>query len=282
MTYLKPKDVTYTEMCIYIDTHIYETYDESLVFEYLYHILYMLAKKGRLFKSNDDYDKFALFGASRLFLRLTNPKQFNNEKGSLPRIKSILNYAKNVLNPLRIDYQQEEYSQQFSHEVNKDELNYNFESLIYNTMSGLDFCDFELTMLDIDKTCKRFLKTIPYIPGSLEWVNIYTSVMLTMLDRFTLSNKSLERITHLESNERLLDYHIDNFYQEQSRSKPVLFHLPEHMSNYIDVLCQQLKNLIARDLSDILRTKVSADYALSQYVVDNFVEEYIERDEYTD
>ena len=37
MTFKKPADITYTQMCIYIDDNIYNgTYDENTVFTYLY------------------------------------------------------------------------------------------------------------------------------------------------------------------------------------------------------------------------------------------------------
>ena len=71
MMYTKPRDVSYTEMCIYIDEHIYsESYDENLIFEYLYHITLMLAKKNNYFNKLSDYDNFAIYGATHLFMRL--------------------------------------------------------------------------------------------------------------------------------------------------------------------------------------------------------------------
>ena len=61
MIYQKPKDVTYTEMCMYIDDNVYkDNFDERLVYEYIYHIVYMLAKKAQYFKKNSYYDDFAI------------------------------------------------------------------------------------------------------------------------------------------------------------------------------------------------------------------------------
>ena len=77
MTFIRPKDVTYTDMCIYIDNNIYtDNYDVNTVYEYLYHIIFMLAKQSQLFNKHKYYDSFAIFGASRVYFRLTNKKQF--------------------------------------------------------------------------------------------------------------------------------------------------------------------------------------------------------------
>lgn len=54
MTYKMPRGVTYTEMAIYIDNHIRdERRDECLIFEYLYHLSYMLARKGSYFHKSE-------------------------------------------------------------------------------------------------------------------------------------------------------------------------------------------------------------------------------------
>lgn len=52
MSYRKPGDVSYTDMAIYIDNHIYTGhYDETLVFKYIYFLVFMLARKAQYFKT---------------------------------------------------------------------------------------------------------------------------------------------------------------------------------------------------------------------------------------
>ena len=273
MMYKKPKDISYTDMCIYIDTHIYDDYDEQTVFEYLYHIMRMLATKHGYFKTTKDYEDFALYGASSLFMRLTMKKD-------LPRIKSVLNYAKRVIYPLKVDFQKSAYSQTVSEESYHEELNYNFNTIISKTLTSLDLSDFGLTMMDVGVTCKKFLSTIPYNRDSSEWMNIYVSVMLTFLNSVTLRNRSKDRLAHLDETHYLKEYHVDNFYEDERNDDPILFHLPSHMSNYISVLSRQLRSIIARDLSDILHTKVHSDYELTGSLVSEFVEESLKPDEY--
>lgn len=266
MMYKKPQDISYTDMCIYIDNNIYGEYDENLVFEYLYHLVKMFAIKNKYFHSADDYDKFAIYGASNLFIRLITTN-------GLPRIKSILNYLKSVIYPLKVDFQKYEYSQIVSESKYEAESNYNFNSILSQTICSLDISDFGITLMEVGDTCRKFLSTIPYDKNSSIWMNIYISVMLTFLNSVTVRNKSKRRIEHLENTGRIKDYHIDSFYSEERECPPILFHLPQHMSNYIDVLSKQLRNIIAKDLSDILQTKVQSDYELVDYSVNEFIEE---------
>ena len=261
--YQKPSGVSYTDMCIYIDTHIYDNYDDTVVYEYLYHIMRMLATRSGYFNNSHDYDNFGLYAASYLFMRLTTKKD-------LPRIRSILNYAKRVLYPLKVRFQRLEYSQTLSKDTYEDEINYNFDNIISKTLTSLDISDFGMTMMDVGSTCRKFLRTIPYNSNSSEWMNIYISVMLTFLDSVTLSNKSTEKLNRLEETGYIRDYHTDNYFEAERYRKPILFHLPNHMSNYISVLSRQLRSILAKDLSDILHTKVHADFQLIQSEVDNY------------
>jgi hypothetical protein len=270
--YRIPDGISYTDMCIYIDTHIYAEYDSSTVYEYLYHITKMLANRNGYFDSSWDYENFALYAASALFMRLT-------EKVNLPKIRSILNYTKKVLYPLKVDFMKLEYAQTLSKDKYEDELNYNFDNIISKSLSSLDISDFGMTMADIGTTCKRFLRTIPYDENSSEWMNIYISVMLTFLNSITLPNKKASKLRRLEDNKYLRDYHIDNFYEDEREAQPILFHLPSHMSNYISVLSRQLRSIVAKDLSDILHTKVHSDFQLVQYEKDNFMEESVFTDD---
>lgn len=272
MMYQKPKNVSYTDMCIYIDTHIYsESYDENLIFEYLYHITLMLAKKYNYFKKLSDYDNFAIYAATHLFMRLIDERQFvkNSGKISIDPIKSILNYAKTLMYPMKVDYQQEFFAQNIEKE-SLPETEYNFNTILSKEISNLDISDFGLTLLNISATCKKFLETIPYNKNSVEWQNIYLSVMLTFLSSITLRNEHKERIQHLSETLRLKDYHYDIFFRE-ARKDVILYHLPKTMYNYIDVLCRQLNNILAKDLCDILDTKVHADYMM----VGNFKQEFM-------
>ena len=79
MIFKKPKDVRYVEMAMYIDEKIKQQdiseEESSLIYEYLYHLIYMLAVKNKYFNKEVYYDEFAITLATDVFHRLfTNPK----------------------------------------------------------------------------------------------------------------------------------------------------------------------------------------------------------------
>lgn len=277
MTYKKPNNVSYTDMCIYIDDNIYtDNYSEELVFEYLYHIILMLALKAKLFTKHCYYDGFAIFAASKVFFRLTNKKQSELTDSGEPvmkRVKSVLNYIKSTLYYLKVDYEQKEYAQSLVAE--ECDTSYNYDNVVRNSARDLSLVEFEMTMHDIAKTCKAFLKTIPYRQSSSEWLNIYTSVLLTFMNSITLRNKNLRRIEHLSSTQRLKDTHLQDMFLLEKYDKPVLFHLDASMSDYIVVLTRQLRKLVAKDLSSIIHTNVSDEVFVTTSVVKDYLTEEV-------
>lgn len=277
MTYTKPSDITYTQMCMYIDENIYNnSFDETTVYQYLYHIILMLAKQAQLFSKHCYYDPFALYGATRVYFRLTNKKQWQPNKDNtgykMQRIKSVLNYIKNVLYYLKVDFEQEEYAQTLK-VVEPQECGIDYSRIIPNSVDSLCLLDFESTLGNVHRTCDKFLSTLPYKKGTTEWLNIYISVMLSFLDSVTLTQNQTKRIEHLEGTGRLKDTHIENFYAANRTSSPILFHLPKSMENYITVLTRQLRHIVASDLSDILHTKITQDIELIDYQSKNYVKE---------
>lgn len=276
MTFKRPEKFKYTDMCIYIDNHVYEEdCDWNLVYEYLYHLTYMFASNGSMLPYKY-LDAFGLFAANTLYFRLKNQKQFEvNENGDhkVKRVKSILNYIKSSIYFLVVDFQRSEYCQTPQVDSENISLEYNFDNIVSTSLSGLDLVDFELTMGDVSTTCRKFLETIPYDKNSTMWLNIYTSTMLTFLDMITLTNIDKKSIEHLSDTRHIRQYHYENSYYNREEIKPVIFHLPESMSNYIIVLARQLRYLVGRDLSDILHTKVDNDVAILNHIKKNFVSE---------
>lgn len=138
MTYKKPKDVSYVQMAIFIDEHIYEENKSPLLekklYEYMYHLFYMLACKKRYFIKLEDYDSFANYGATRLYMRYCNPGQFLDEEESqedspkkLAKIKSCLNYIKQIIYGTKVNYQKENYR-----EVINPDVEDSFDSVAYS------------------------------------------------------------------------------------------------------------------------------------------------------
>ena len=264
MMYIKPKDMSYSDMCIWVDEHAYEEgCDQEKLFEYLYHIALMLAKKNRYFNNNKDYEDFAIFLASRIFFRLTNPKQYQyNEAGEpkMTKLKSVLNYMRCTLYPAKVDYQQQYYAQTRIVVEDIDYVSeYSFADKLNDTVDELTAKDFEICLEDIIKTAKAFLYRIPYKKNTAEWINIYTSCLLTFLNSITIDNAVLDKMSSFKRTMLSKDNFYVNLYKKNARDSVILFHLPDSMRDYIDVLVRELKRAIASDLSFSFKTYVPSN-----------------------
>ena len=249
MTYSKPAGVSYTQMAIYIDQNIYsDKKDEEKLYTYLYHLAIMLATQGAYFSCAEEYDQFGLFSATRLYLRYTNQKQFEtNDDGSpkMKKIKSCLNYIKRVIYPYKVDFDME-----FNIE-NKDvdviQLGgFDLGEHMIDQTSLFDSMSYSFTLGEISSIVRAHLKKIPYKTRSAEWMNIYTSCMLTLLNSMTLSNYQLKEFRKL----KLPKYEtLERLYTQLRYEDPILFHLDPSMSTYIRVLVAELRHVIAAELS---------------------------------
>lgn len=266
MTYDKPEDVTFTQMAIWIDEHVYtDDIDEGLLYEYLYHLSNMLAGQAAYFKTALEYDHFGLYCASRLFQRLMNPKQFELNESNQPKmnqIKSILNYIKKVIYPYKVDFELE-----FKLEnKNLDVLNvgtFDLGSHMIESSSLFDRIEFSLALDSVSQIVKSHLKKIPRRKNSSEWDNIYLSCMLTLIDSITLSRGMLKKYNSLKMNK---DSYLDSAYKELRYQDPILYHLPESMSNYIRVLVNELRHVIAAELSWKVDCYIPADATMKSLI----------------
>lgn len=258
MLFKKPPDITYTQMAIYIDEHVYtEDCDQQLIFEYLYHLARMLAVQTCSFRTEKDYDDFSVFFASGVFMRLTNPKQnrINPKTGEpkMKRVKSVLNYMKHTLYPRKVDFQQEFFAQV---DVDVPEINslkvptYTFANQLAFNAEKLMSVEFDCCVGNIPETIKAFLKKIPYRYKSKEWNNIYISCLLTFLHSVTLP----ESVYRFFRDKKSISSDIETLCMNYSRQNDtvILYHLDESMRDYIYVLVRKIKSLIAKDLSDIV------------------------------
>ena len=276
MIYKKPKGVKYTDMAIYIDNHIYsEDCDDDLVFQYLYHLVNMFAYKHKFFNRAEYYDDFSIYAATDLFMRLKNPKQFELKEDGTPKlkqIKSILNYIKATLYPRKVDFEQKYYSQAISDTMDEDSgeiknSSYLLTDVISQSLDKLSLVEFDCCLDNITDTARKFLTHIPYPENSKQWINIYLSCLLTFLSCVTLPNKSLERLRTYKNKFR--QDSIAEFYTKE-KLKPesvILYHLNENMRGYIFVLVNEMRHVMAKDLSQSLKTYIPSSSVLGTFTL---------------
>ena len=267
MIYKKDPKVKYTDMCIYIDKHIYSgDFDEEKVFEYLYHISNMLSHKGKYFYRAEDYENFSLYMATNVYIRLTNKKQFEYHEDGTPKmkkIKSVLNYMKKIIDHRRIDYQQQFFDQSIS--VESDTSLFDDDYSLCQKLSAHaseaavnEFID--CLSNDIVYTTRKFLSKNVYYGNKMEWNNIYLSCLLTLLNSMTINKKERTRISLLKNQLRQPEV-VERLYEQQGKSieSVVLYHLPEYMRDYILVLTRRLKSVIGKDLSVTLHKNITTE-----------------------
>lgn len=103
------------------------------------------------------------------------------------------------------------------------------------------------------------LKESPYANRKDDLHNIYISTLLSLISSLTISNENKRRILKNKSRNNYLHNLIDNIYKEESNSQPILVHLPQHMSNYIDFLVKKIRKTISKDIAYLLGTHKLSD-----------------------
>lgn len=284
MIYKKPYNVSYTDMAIFIDNTIYtDQRNDALTYEYLYHLINMLAHKQCLFNQNMYYEDFSLYGASQVFMRLTNPKQFEVDEDGKPlldKIKSILNYLKHVIYPMKVDFEQENYAEVSydKDEILDDTNNYVYlKTLTQDTkLDSIEFMDY---LNRITTTIRSELYKIPYVKDKAVWQNIYLSCLLTFLNSITLSNKNKEKLYTKENIMYTTESYINKVYREENADSTLLFHLDPTMTDYIKVITNRVKKKVAKDLSEMIQSWEPAEDMLKNLMF-TLVEESRGKDEY--
>lgn len=278
MLYKRPTNIKFVDMCIWIDDNAYREdlslEEQEKIYEYIYHLTKMLAYKSHLFNKGSYYEEFAIYSATKTYLRLTNPKQFElNADGAakLKRIKSILNYIKSTLYPHKVDFEQEFYSQVLDY--NKDDDNfveisgYTFSDMLHEYTDELDLVEFNLYLTDICKTIKDILLKIPYRKNTPEWHNIYMSCLLTLINSITLSNADKVRINELKMSKEYKLKYIEKVYKQQCLSPPILFHLDSSLSSYVQVLVNNIRHSISKELSYRTHTYIPSNSNMNRLIL---------------
>lgn len=262
MTYNKPKDVRYVDMCIYVDEHIYnEDRDDNLLFQYIYHIANMIAHRRKYFDRARYYDEYSLYVATKVYMRYLNKKQFElDERGNpkLGKIKSILNYIKSISYAKKVEFEQQFYAQTFNNTNDFSVSPNNFKSSIASYTDSLCYSDYILYLGDISKTIRHYVYNQKYLDKEIK-NEIYLSCLLSFISFITLSNKVKERIRDvgldIYSNTKV----IDKLYAKERDNFVVLYGLDNNYYNLIHVLVMNIKHLVTQDLNMLSKSYMISD-----------------------
>lgn len=269
MTFKKPKNVRYVEMAMYIDEKIKQdkiSEDESsLIYEYLYHLIYMLSVKNRYFTKESYYDEFALMLATDVFHRIfTNPKLKEVDANGNPKmtqIKSCLNYIKSILYGRKVAFEQKNYSQKYVDLESADITHADSITTLTNLRDSLNF-DTEINLNvyfdSISKTVKQYIfHNSPYRNNRMMIKNIYLSCVLSILNSLTFSYTNLQELDQKYTTPEAKFKYLCREYKKNRDNCIILYHLPQKFKNYITVLVRQLYSLIGKDIQSLCTQRIS-------------------------
>lgn len=280
----KPK-IKYTDMCIYIDNNINKPdADVAKIYDYLVMLSYMLAVKRRFFNREDYYDKFANYFAAIIYSRMTDKRQFLPEDDPcyIAPVKSCLNYMKNIIYARKCAFCYEEFNftTQTSDAVEYNMFRDNLCGSINNDINECIGADIDIYFNSIDKMVKdKVYKGVYGKDKVLAW-NLYVSVLLSLLNNFTLSFANKRKLIDFKKTYNYSISHADcrlmvkNNYEDiltecmidETTNAVIPFNVADEYYDYIFVIVQQLKQQIVKDIKDI-----SAEYILS----DDFIEDVL-------
>lgn len=266
VTFNKPKNMKYTDMCIYIDKNMPLVVNkgenpeiENKIYEYMYHIIYALSCKKCYFKHFEDYDNFALYVAAELYINMRN-RYLNAGKiirgREIKPVKSVLNYIKAILFPMRVNYQNQYFTTEIDPSVGQDtsKLTYNYRESIrlsYNSELEETFKD---CLNRFPQLVKNIIDKTPYRNDKLLCRRLYFSCYLSLLDQVTFTNKLKAKLEKkLERNkdaDRGEDYIKGVFYDNYINSDSIiLWHLDDSFRDYVSILVHRIKEQFSKEFS---------------------------------
>lgn len=242
MQYKKDPKLKYTDLCIYIDSHIVDIVNpgenpdiEDKVYNYLWLLVKALAIKKCMFNNFQDYDPFAFYAATRLYLALR--KNYWNSgktiKGKEIRpIKSCLNYTKALLYPMKIEYQNETFKEIIAEEF----VSKKFDAVALKERMRQDvrggqgeYDTFRSYVLDTFKSIgvlfDKVLAKSPFTSGSSDYQYLKISLMLNALNSLRQKNKLVA-----------------------DGQTIVLWHLPKSMQSYVRILLKEVYSEIKSEI----------------------------------
>ena len=271
-TFTKPPKVRWVDMAIYIDNLIYREADggepfseeeEETIYKYLYLLGTMLASKRKFFTKIEDYDSFGLWFATKMYIRLTDPRQFTGEK-RLTRVKSILNFMKVVLYGKKCEWQQQNYQEIMSEEVHKT---FNSDKMISTIkdeiqqqyLDGIEDSIIE-GISEFPSELKKVIKATPYKNDKLMCKRLYTSVLLSVINSVTLRNEFQKK---LSEKEEVRESYLLRLHNRERVDPVIVWHLPEDMRDYVTLL---YRKSIKKMISNI--QEINNNYMLEDEVLD--------------
>lgn len=255
MVFEKPKDMKYTDMCIYIDKNSYgEDCDEETLYSYLWLLVDMLARKSCYFLDKQTHTQFCFWSANYLFYRIRHPKIQCGKTYDDTRIVNVLDYLKKSLPLLKIKFMSTSNPQKNTRQIDAIYSHNSMDILNQLVVDGADRekkIDFSSS---IDSCCSVVLECVKDTPfgGTKEETPLYISVLCSLLNMTTLSNSSKEFLHKDRKRNTVTDGVIEGLYKKERKNFVILYHLDDSMKDLVRVLTIKSFNRIRKILEDVL------------------------------
>lgn len=244
--YVKPKNLRYVDLCIYIDKTFYSPErDDEKCFEYLYILSYMLSSKAKYFNNVDDYDAYSVYLAKSTYQRLCDTTK--------PPLKSVLNYMKKIMYFRKAAYQRETFSEIIDPVYNKS---WNSDLYAEKEMTRLESNNTDLLKMEIESIMsgipQEIKRSIPkvYESDKILYNDLYKSSLLTLLSQVTLPR---ERIEYLEDKiDKVTAFNVEGYYNQHLEDSLILWHVPKELESVVKVIINKTRLKIAEDIKEVI------------------------------
>lgn len=259
----------YTKMAIFFDENFKDKdRNDELCYMYLYFIYYMLASKSNFFIKFEDYDHYALYAASTIYVRFLNKQKRGEE------IESVLNYAKGSYYGLKVAYQNENFREVINSKVDSD---INVEGISeYIKSTVVEDTSEEVYELFISKFnmlptyIKQIIDSSNFAYDKALCKKLYISCLLSLLNKFTLSNKLKSKIKNKKSRADIDNVTIKTIQLEDNL---IIWHLPEEYRNIVKFFINKIKTKLGHELNDIRNTFNLDETFIDSIIKANYMEE---------
>ena len=255
MIFQKDPKTRYVDMAIYIDHHIYTgEYDPDLVYQYLYFLVYMLSKKKKYFFNEKSYDDFSIWLATKMYVRLTDPRQFDDSE-KLDKITSILNYIKGILYAKKIEFNQQDdyqtvlgkFNSKYIQDFDDDALSDYYRPTIESRNNDLIRQSVVELLELVPQMFQKELKKSPYKNNEIYMNNLYLSCLLTFIKSTTPSNAQLNKLDKVISKHTSADI---SKISSGINTELVLWGVPEYLSDYVKLIYNRVRDKLVDEIKD--------------------------------
>lgn len=269
MLFSKEENKKYTDMAKDFDKEFYTpNRDDNKLFKYMYLIFYMLACKGNFFKKFEDFDGYAQYAATKIYIRY-----LKKEKKGV-KLKSVLNYCKSCKKHLKVDYQNETF-EQVTKKDDSDVMTYRhvYRDNLGTSYSRMDMLEDMNEILNaFPVIAKQVIDESPYRSDKILSKHIYQSCLLTFLSSITLTNNAIDKLTSKQESKVISDNYIIKQYQKNLEESLILWNLSQDFSDIVILLVNKIRSKMSEEINGVIAANNIPDDVIDAIVASAYDE----------